>query len=645
MFRVRHVLLALMVLTVGCAKPRPDKIVRRVRLEGTHHLRRVQILRGLETRRTGWWPFAEKHYYDPAVLDRDVRRIRMLYAANGFFEAQVVGREVKERPGGRAVDVRLTIQEGRPTHVERVDLEGLDRVEPRLRQELRRAVGIRAGQRFDHDRYLRAKRRLVQRLVEAGYAYAKAEGRCQVDRERRKARVELRVTPGPRVRFGPTRIDGNGDIPTDKLLGLVTWREGERYDPDEVARTRNRLFKQRLFASVSIKLPKQPATPAAVKIKVVPTKMRELRLGVGFGLERRRHEVRLSGRWTLRNFLGGMRTLELRLLPAFVAMPTIWDAERMGPAIKSGVKLTQPDVLDTGVTLYGSTGYELGIHEGYRFHGPGVQVGAERPFFRDHLNAGLSWNFQFFDFFDIVEEAFDIGSTALGLGFRDPYRLAWLEQFVRLDLRDHMLDPRAGLLTEVRLEEGFPQLGGEFTYFKAVPEVRGYIPVFTKRLVLALRAQLGYLAPREGQESPVTRRLALGGPTSHRGFTFGRLSPQSVTADGTRVPLGGNASLLGSADLRLRVVQLAKFWLSLVAFFDAGDVVAAFEDLELANLHLAAGGSLMYQTPIGSIRVGVGVRLNRLGGRVVGPGGVSEGLVNPDPGERIAFHLTIGEAF
>jgi translocation and assembly module TamA len=645
MFPGRYLLLVLLVLAAGCAKPRPDKIVRRVRLEGMRHLRRVQILRGLETKRTGWWPFAEKHFYDPAVLDRDVRRIKMLYAANGFFEAEVVNREVKERPGGRAVDVRLTIREGQPTHVERLDLEGLEGVGPGLREELRQAVGIRVGQRFNHRRYLRAKRRVVQRLVAAGYAYAKAEGQCRIDRERRKARVELRVRPGPRVRFGSTEIDGNGDIPTDKLLRLVTWREGERFDPDEVARTRNRLFKQRMFASVSIKLPKEPTSPAAVKIRVVPTKLRELRLGVGFGLERRRHEVRLSGRWTLRNFFGGLRTLELRLMPAFVAMPTIWDSERMGPAVKSEVKLTQPDVFGSGVTVFGLTGYELGIHEGYRFHGPRVQVGAERPFFRDRLNTGLSWNFQFFDFFDIVEEAFDIGSTALGLGFRDPYRLAWLEQFVRLDLRDHMLDPRAGLLTEVRLEEGFPQLGGEFTYFKVVPEVRGYVPVFTKRLVLALRAQLGYLAPREGQESPVTRRLALGGPTSHRGFTFGRLSPQSVTADGTRVPLGGNASLLGSADLRLRVVQLAKFWLSLVAFFDAGDVVPAFEDLDLKNLHLTAGGSLMYQTPIGSIRVGVGVRLNRLGGRVIGPGGAPEGLVNPDPGERIAFHLTIGEAF
>ena len=39
----------------------------------------------------------------------------------------------------------------------------------------------------------------------------------------------------------------------------------------------------------------------------------------------------------------------------------------------------------------------------------------------------------------------------------------------------------------------------------------------------------------------------------------------------------------------------------------------------------------------GSIRLGLGVRLNRL------ESGAEP--ANPDPGERLAFHLTLGEAF
>ena len=102
-----------------------------------------------------------------------------------------------------------------------------------------------------------------------------------------------------------------------------------------------------------------------------------------------------------------------------------------------------------------------------------------------------------------------------------------------------------------------------------------------------------------------------------------------------RIPLGGDASLLGSADLRLRVFGLFGYWLSLIGFFDAGDVVSDIDRLDLSRLHLAVGGSLEYATPVGSIRVGVGVRLNRL----------EDTGDNPDPGQRIAFHLTLGGAF
>ena len=65
--------------------------------------------------------------------------------------------------------------------------------------------------------------------------------------------------------------------------------------------------------------------------------------------------------------------------------------------------------------------------------------------------------------------------------------------------------------------------------------------------------------------------------------------------------------------------------------------------LDLARLHLAVGGGAEYQTPIGSIRLALGVRLNRMADTL------ADGTRNPDPGaraiDRLAFHLTIGEAF
>ena len=81
--------------------------------------------------------------------------------------------------------------------------------------------------------------------------------------------------------------------------------------------------------------------------------------------------------------------------------------------------------------------------------------------------------------------------------------------------------------------------------------------------------------------------------------------------------------------------------LSLVPFFDAGDVTTTFEGISIARLHRAAGLAAEYATAIGVVRVGAAARLNRVDGAAI----AGQPIDNPDPGQRFAFHLTIGEAF
>ncbi|PID37691.1 MAG: hypothetical protein CSA24_02855 [Deltaproteobacteria bacterium] len=621
------------VLLSGCSKQRPgERWVNDLKLRGVESVDKGALEDGLATAETGWWPFASKKWLDYGALDKDLARIRAFYARRGFFRAQAKHR-LKMRDDKVSADVFFEIVEGPETMLRDVRVEGLEAAPTRLRRL--KGLGFELGKRYDHARYGDAKGRLLARLHRAGYAYATVEGRVEVDRDARSAKVLLTAKLGPKVRLGEAVFKGLGPLPEDKLQHQVDWQDGDTYTPDSLARTRAALFNQQVFASVSLDLPKVPPTADAaivpVTIETTPSKLRELRLGGGVGIERKRHELRLRGSWRIRNFLGGLRTLTVRLQPAFVSIPNLWDSRRMGFAATNDVKLEQPDFLSTRFLAFGLFGYDLGVHEGYKWHGPRLQLGVDRSFFNGRLRGGLSWNLQFLDFFSIIEEAFENAQTPLLGDFVDPYRLAWFEPFIQLDLRDNRLDPRAGFFASIHMELGFAVIGGDFDYLKVLPEVRGYLPVFTKRLVLAVRALYGYMKPlSDRHNTPVTRRLFLGGPTSHRGFSFGRLSPM---ANG--VPLGGNSSLLFSADLRLRVVKLAGNWLGVGAFFDAGDVVAKSADLDLENLHLATGGALSYKTPIGAIRIALGVRLNR----------VDDPEPSPDPGSRVAFHLTIGQAF
>ncbi len=599
-------------------------------IKGTRALSTGDIEDKLATRETGWWPFASKKWFDEAAFDLDSQRVKAFYADHGYFDARVTSHDVKHVKGD-AVDLLIEVQENSPTVVKEVRFKGFPAdVEARGRK-LATSRDLAPGKVFDFPAYAEVKGLLADRLKEDGYAYGQITGGVDVDRDKHTATIEFVGQPGPKVRFGTTSVDGNGGIPAWKLLNRVTWKPGETYDPHDVATTQGRLYDLGVFSSVRLDLPETPVDVADVKVHVKPGKLYEVRLGAGVGAELQREEVRARAELTVNNFLGGLRKLRLRVRPAYVAIPSVFDAQQRGPAAENDLRLTQPDIFGSNASLHALVGYDLGIAEGYQNYGPRAQLGVDRPFFRGRVLAGGSWNFQYLNFFNVNESVFNTVGNPF-YGFQDPYRLAYLEEFVQIDLRDRPLDPSYGGFLRVNAEQSTAALGSAYSYLKFAPDLRLYAPL-GRRVVLAVRGLVGWLGPSAGQTSPITRRFALGGPSSHRGFGFGRLAPQVRDAQGRLIPVGGDGEVLASGELRVDVTKIGGAWLDLVPFVDAGNVTMAFSDLGLSNLSVAVGLSVEYTTPIGVVRGGMGVRVNRLEGDV------------PDPGQRFAYHITIGEAF
>src|SRR5206468_10485696 len=146
---------------------------------------------------------------------------------------------------------------------------------------------------------------------------------------------------------------------------------------------------------------------------------------------------------TLNNFLGGLRKLRIRINPAYVVIPSITDVQRSGPAAVADVQLTQPDVFGSNASVHALAGYDVGIAEGYQYVGPRAQLGIDRPFLRGKVLAGGSWNLQYIDFFNVDADVFNDASGRF-FGFEDPYWLAYIEEFVQIDLRNRPLDPTYG---------------------------------------------------------------------------------------------------------------------------------------------------------------------------------------------------------
>ena len=200
------------------------------------------------------------------------------------------------------------------------------------------------------------------------------------------------------------------------------------------------------------------------------------------------------------------------------------------------------------------------------------------------------------------------------------------------DGRDDPLDPSRGGFARVELSWGRTLNTPGIEWLKVTPELRGYLPLGTRRIVLAGRGRIG-VKLRPGAPLPAPQRYFGGGSESQRGFTFRQLSPFFGTGDGA-VPVGGESLLELSTELRFRLFKLFGMWLGTVLFLDAADVGSDFNDLRFDEPHLATGGGIRLYTPIGPLRFDIGYRLNR-----VQPG------VEPGGRDRLAFHLSLGEAF
>jgi len=640
------------LVAAGCAhldaEHQGQKSVHSLHIHGASHLDAGDLADKLATEQTGWWPCASTRWLDAGALEYDLERVEAYGAAHGYFQTRVVNTQVRPHADNE-VDIDLTIDEGLPTKITEVSYQGMPSVLDSDRPGLETNLDLKVGDVLDYDRLQAAKAQLLGNVQNQGYAYATVSAQAEVDRVGHRAAVTFRVEPGPLVHLAEPIFTGNGALPTAKLARRLSWMAGDLFGADTLSTGDSHLNGLGVGSAQSSIPSSVPADAPAlydapVSIEFTPSKQYELRFGVGLGIEEFRQDVRVSGEWMIHNFLGDLRTLRFRLQPAYVFIPDVWKPDQLGPAVNADIQLVQPDLFATNITAQATIGFNLDVQPGYQYYGPRGQLGIERAFFHDHVTLGVSYNLQYLTFFNLVA-GFDPALTILDNSFRTSYRLAWLEDYIRLDLRDDKLFPRRGVFLELRAEQGAHGIGSNFQYVKVTGDFRFYIPAGS-HLVFAGRFELGWLGPNTPSDNPITRRYELGGPNSERGFSVGRLSPEffdqnKYYPNGIYIPIGGNGAMLGSLDARVRIAKFGGYWFDYIAFVDVGDVTPAFDQLKVAHLNVAVGSSLSYETPIGAVRAGLGIRLNRLN-QVLDSNGIQR---NPDPGSRFAPYITVGEAF
>lgn len=617
-----HGLIAALLFTTGCGKKpvhRPgEEFLEAIKIEGNQSIKAKELRSGLALRRVQ----KQGSSPDPYLVVIDGQRIRGEYLRRGFLEVDVRSRVERH---GDATTVIYTVQEG-PRAKTRVLITGLPKDDPELFDRVRKALPIEDGEYFSYEPYDEAKEKMLGIVEDAGYAHAQLDAHVIADRANHEAVVHLDYQTGPKARFGTINIAGVSGELADAVRARVAFETGEQYSSAAIAETQRALYDMRRFSTVRVLPDKSGSDVIDVRISLARAARNELALGGGLGMDTAVYEVRARTGYTKLGWPFPLTDFNVDLRPAYVMLR---DGTGYEPRVRALTKLRRIDLFRPFVLGEVEGGYNYLTVEAYTSYGPRARLGLESPLFVRYLRGRVGWEIERLDFRNISPLIDPMLEMELGLD--GPQRVGQYTQTVSVDLRDNPLEPSFGAFAELRIDEGTKFAGSALDFIRVTPELRGYVPVPGLPVVVAARARAG----RIYGDIPVTQRYYSGGATTQRGFGERQLAPTlvgEVDGDMEDVPIGGAELVDANLELRTRFAKVRSMDLGGVVFLDGGDVTER-DQMDLGNLHWAAGVGLRLYTLVGAIRTDVGYRLNR-----TGPG-------NPEPGSHWAFHLSIGEAY
>ncbi|CUX83954.1 MAG: autotransporter translocation and assembly module outer membrane component TamA [Roseibaca calidilacus] len=388
--------------------------------------------------------------------------------------------------------------------------------------------------------------------------------------------VAITLTPGPRLRFGALRPEGQKAVRADRIVEIAGLPTGEVFSPDDVDRATERLRATGTFSSVAMRQAETANPDGTLDISAAVVEAPPRRIGAGLEYDTERG-VKLSGFWLHRNLLGGAERFRIEGMIDGIG------ANVGGLDYALELDFTRPATLTPDTTF--TIGLDLETESEDDFDASRIRADAllvHRYSDRLTFSGGLG----------LLAERADFGP---GRTIRRDYQLLLLPLAATWDQRDDQTNPKRGLYANGTVTPFFGT-SGTGAGVQATADLRGYYPM-GDRLVLAGRAQFGIVQGPGLADTPRDFLFYSGGGGSVRGQPYRSLG---VTSGG--VDSGGQGFAATSLELRMRATEE----LGIAAFLDAGYVSeGAFSGA--SDWHAGAGVGLRYDTVIGPLRLDVGL--------------------------------------
>ena len=600
--------------------------------------------------------------FSDSTVGSDVLRIQGYYRQRGFSAVKVTSQVERREPkaGSEFVRVRLLIAEGVRSVIDSVNFQGNAAVDAAA---LRRAITSTPGQPYFEPQISGDADSIALLYLNRGYPEVTVEPAPKAIGDGSKVELVFAVHEGPQILIDHVLIVGNQRTSRDTIMREVQLKSGQPLSQQQEDETRTRITALGLFRRVDISYLQLPGERNRRDVVITVEEAPVNTISYGGGLEGGKRLVRSSettdaveefqiaprgffqiGR---RNLFGKDRSLDLFTRVSFRpkgvsatpgATPSL-ETDAGGYGFNEYLtRLTYGErrILGTESDVTISGGLEQADRSSFAFNRRGASATITRRISR---TLGVSGRYGI-DKTELVRIKSNFAAQPEIDRLFPQVRLSSVASSLIRDTRLDPIEPTSGSLVGADAELAARSIGSQVGFFKTflqgftyrqLPRAGSMVVVFGARVGLAT----GF--PRtvtiDGvttivEDLPASERFFAGGDTTVRGFTLDRLgTPDTIDQDG--FPRGGNGLIVLNAEARIPL----RGGLGAVAFVDGGNVWPTVSDMDLSQMRGAVGFGLRYRSPVGPIRVDLGIKLDR---RML-PTGERE--------RPTALHISLGQAF
>ena len=602
--------------------------------------------------------------FSDAKLDADVAAIQELYRQRGFSSAVVQPAvevvTLTPPPAQVPVAVRIVVVEGVRTIVEALSFTGNDTIGEAT---LRTKVGLQAGSPYVPAQ-LNADRAAVELAYQdLGYQSATVELRPEFTEGGTRIAVQFAIREGPQILVDRVLVVGNVRTSTDTVERELQVKAGDPFSLSAVNESQRRLTSLGLFRRVQI-TELRHGTETTRDLLVTIEESPPSTIGYGLGAEGKvlaqrdengvateRFDVapRTFFEYGRRNLFGKNRSFNL--FSSISLHLRELDSTSTGAANLTEYRILgtyrEPRLFNTAADGLLAVTLEQQKRTSFSFRRRSASAQAARRLTHAVSVTG-SYSIQRTELLSVNIDAEDSSTSSLiaRLFSLEPLRLSSFSSSVIRDTRNDAVNPTAGAYFSVNGQVAARVIGSQVGYLKSFITAQTFRSVpGSSGIVLAGSARLG-MAAEFDTDSPIPEpeRFFAGGDTTVRGFSLDALGvrhdpsdPQSDTIDRNGFPIGGNATVVLNGEVRVPV----RGGLSVVSFFDTGNVFQRLGQLNVTELRSAVGFGVRYKSPFGPLRVDVGFKTRVEAFTCTG----ADNITRPCAESRPALHISFGQAF